>query len=618
MNLQEICINFQTRFNDFMEEHFFAQETQSPYRYTRSEFALPGMISRLLCLKQTKKDRRVRRFGRVRSNILYYITPTMLILNGLVIFAIFLKGDVLIAYFQSGIYLNAVILSLAIFGIIKSYHNSYLLYCTAKFIKKIEEVMRKDVILEDDIKQLFHYMEKKAVLVNTKYMAESLLNLKDFGHPNFNDNRARLIKSKLGYRVAKKNSEVTFISGILVMLGLLGTFLGLLKTIDSVGMALAGMADMGGGGGTVGVEEMSGFIGSLAAPLQGMGLAFSSSLFGLSGSLFIGFFSHTTGTPQNEFMENVSRWIDDRIAKFEPGKADNVKDSKPPASDDLKSLLAGYAYQSVQTNNKISRLIFVMSKHIGETANLSKILKDIKGHQLEMAGSLQSIDSATTKIAESGETHLEKAGMMLASLDKVNVNVAELRQISGVIPVFIPSISEKLTNMGNHIVELSGAMGEGLGLIKSRLEARAELENDFVENIQNIARSLQILRALQNDLSAIGERILAISGALAQNLEIARINGQYQNESSEEINKQLVQAVKILKDLSDFNRELSVEIKGLSQELGEGDTKSSENSVLMCQLMGILEEVGDKIGIDVKNVRDEEDFDEESALKDLR
>ena len=88
-----------------------------------------------------------------------------------------------------------------------------------------------------------------------------------------------------------------YLVGLLVFLGLLGTFWGLLKTIGSVGNVISGL----------GIDDtnVAGFFNSLKdglnAPLQGMSIAFSSSLLGLAGSLILGFMDINLGQAQNKF-----------------------------------------------------------------------------------------------------------------------------------------------------------------------------------------------------------------------------------------------------------------------------------------------------------------------------
>jgi hypothetical protein len=95
------------------------------------------------------------------------------------------------------------------------------------------------------------------------------------------------------------------LTGLLVFLGLLGTFWGLLQTISSVGATIQSL-DVGSGDAAVIFEDLK---AGLEAPLGGMGTAFSSSLFGLAGSLILGFLDLQAGQAQNMFYNDLEDWL---------------------------------------------------------------------------------------------------------------------------------------------------------------------------------------------------------------------------------------------------------------------------------------------------------------------
>lgn len=93
--------------------------------------------------------------------------------------------------------------------------------------------------------------------------------------------------------------------GLLVFLGLLGTFWGLLQTVGSIGEVIRGIAVDSGDIGTVFGTLKAG----LEQPLRGMGTAFSSSLFGLGGSLILGFLDLQAGQALNRFFNELEEWL---------------------------------------------------------------------------------------------------------------------------------------------------------------------------------------------------------------------------------------------------------------------------------------------------------------------
>lgn len=96
-----------------------------------------------------------------------------------------------------------------------------------------------------------------------------------------------------------------YTTGLLVFLGLLGTFWGLLQTIGSVGDTIQSL-EAGSGDAGVMFEDLK---AGLEAPLAGMGTAFSSSLFGLTASLIVGFLDLQAGRAQNRFYTELEDWL---------------------------------------------------------------------------------------------------------------------------------------------------------------------------------------------------------------------------------------------------------------------------------------------------------------------
>ena len=114
----------------------------------------------------------------------------------------------------------------------------------------------------------------------------------------------RGILDSIATRLDESRDISRYMTGLLVFLGLLGTFWGLIETVGSVGKVIDGLK-VGGDAGTVFDALKEG----LAAPLGGMGISFSSSLFGLAGSLVLGFLDLQTSQAQNRFYTDLEDWL---------------------------------------------------------------------------------------------------------------------------------------------------------------------------------------------------------------------------------------------------------------------------------------------------------------------
>jgi hypothetical protein len=115
----------------------------------------------------------------------------------------------------------------------------------------------------------------------------------------------RSILDSITTRLDENRDILRYLAGLLVFLGLLGTFWGLVTTVGSVGATIQTLSVGSGDTGIIFENLKEG----LAAPLSGMGIAFSSSLFGLSGSLVLGFLDLQAGQAQNRFYTELEDWL---------------------------------------------------------------------------------------------------------------------------------------------------------------------------------------------------------------------------------------------------------------------------------------------------------------------
>jgi hypothetical protein len=116
----------------------------------------------------------------------------------------------------------------------------------------------------------------------------------------------RSLLDSIASRLDESRALARYLIGLLIFLGLLGTFWGLLLTINSVSDVIGGLR-LGAGGDLS--DTFTRLKDGLAAPLSGMGTAFSSSLFGLSGSLVLGFLDLQSGQAQNRFYNDLEEWL---------------------------------------------------------------------------------------------------------------------------------------------------------------------------------------------------------------------------------------------------------------------------------------------------------------------
>jgi hypothetical protein len=125
------------------------------------------------------------------------------------------------------------------------------------------------------------------------------------GQTVLSTNTMRSLLDSLASRLDESRDLMRYLVGLLIFLGLLGTFWGLLQTVTSVGDAIKNL-NVGAGQTANMFEELK---SGLQRPLEGMGLSFSSSLFGLAGSLILGFLDLKASQAQNRFYHNLEDWL---------------------------------------------------------------------------------------------------------------------------------------------------------------------------------------------------------------------------------------------------------------------------------------------------------------------
>ena len=142
----------------------------------------------------------------------------------------------------------------------------------------------------------------------------------------------RGILDSIATRLDEARDMSRYMTGLLVFLGLLGTFWGLIETVGSVGNVINTLKP-GGDAAAIFDSLKEG----LAAPLSGMGISFSSSLFGLAGSLVLGFLDLQTSQAQNRFYTDLEDWLSTTVRDLVSDRDAPAGVPAGPISSDLRS-----------------------------------------------------------------------------------------------------------------------------------------------------------------------------------------------------------------------------------------------------------------------------------------
>jgi hypothetical protein len=130
----------------------------------------------------------------------------------------------------------------------------------------------------------------------------------------------RHLLDSIATRLDEARDLSRYMTGLLIFLGLLGTFWGLIETVGSVGEVIKGLR-VGGDANSIFDALKEG----LAAPLGGMGISFSSSLFGLAGSLVLGFLDLQSSQAQNRFYTDLEDWLVAIVSEYSTEQSSNTQ-----------------------------------------------------------------------------------------------------------------------------------------------------------------------------------------------------------------------------------------------------------------------------------------------------
>ena len=201
-----------------------------------------------------------------------------------------LLSPALYSYFMGNPAVNGLILAILVAGIVYIFRQVMRLNPEVAWIERFRRNQAN--LSSEDMPRLLSPMA-------------TMLGDRRGGRVSLSATSMRTLLDGIGTRLDETRETSRYLIGVLVFLGLLGTFYGLLETVQSVGGVIRGLST-GAGDAARAFETLK---TSLASPLSGMSTAFSASLFGLAGSLVLGFLDLQAGLAQNRFYNDLEEWL---------------------------------------------------------------------------------------------------------------------------------------------------------------------------------------------------------------------------------------------------------------------------------------------------------------------
>jgi len=267
----------------------------------------------------------------------------------------------------------------------------------------------------------------------------------------------RGILDSIGTRLDESREIARYLTGLLIFLGLLGTFWGLLETIGSIGQVISSLE--GGGDSSRIFEDLK---SGLAAPLSGMGIAFSSSLFGLAGSLILGFLDLQAGQAQNRFYTDLEDWLsttvrDLSIGEGGAGVAARMGDYLPSTLVDEFAAAIDRFESSLKSRGSGSGV------DATSMAGLTAVV-----HRLEQA---------LKPLGKMPEVPVEQITAAIEKLERVVEDSGGQRATNAMV-----KLAESLQSLVQH-------MRNEQQMLRDWVEAQADQQNDIRELLKRLART---------------------------------------------------------------------------------------------------------------------------------
>lgn len=243
---------------------------------------------------------------------------------------------------------------------------------------------------------------------------------KSRGRSTLSAGSVRYLLDSIAARLDESRDISRYLTGLLIFLGLLGTFWGLLQTIGSVSDVIANL-EVGESEDLVSTFDR--LKAGLAAPMDGMGTAFSSSLFGLAGSLILGFMDLQANQAQNAFYNHLEEWLtgltrlasqndnDDNVPIYVQALLEQTADSidalqrSVTRAEDARTLAA-------RQQGTLVEHLSVLGDHMSAQANL---LNRIAAQQEDLRPALHRLSQGSTT-DEALLSHMRRIEGLMAQL----------------------------------------------------------------------------------------------------------------------------------------------------------------------------------------------------------
>jgi len=277
------------------------------------------------------------------------------------------------------------------------------------------------------------------------------------GHFRISAGTMQVLVADVETKIDDRQGMAHYLGALMVLLGLLGTFIGLMHTLESVG-GILGSIDVSGAGGTNAIGKL---IESLKRPLEGMSTGFGASLLGLVGSLIVGFLSRIDGVAASRLKHDFETWIRSTV-QLEAANASAASPAQAAAS------FAPAGEASSRSMLKVARMtVSTMAQLAAQTSALARMVEE---NRSELAHQRAGMTALAQNIAAS----LMTQNRMLESVSGIGASVTDMRNtVQSASQNLIHRLdaqmsaqsdaSQALAHQLRHVSDMQGATHASLG-----------------------------------------------------------------------------------------------------------------------------------------------------------
>ena len=283
---------------------------------------------------------------------------------------------------------------------------------------------------------------------------------------------------KIEASINDEKSLIVYISGLLVFMGLIGTFIGLLHMVSAIGGIIGSLSKSG----DAGSGAFSELLGALEEPLRGMASGFASSLFGLFCSLLVGLMGRFAGQAAGVLKAHFESWLagvvqlsDAEIAEHSRPHDDVAGPSGGPVADAamiklVGSLLVDYGKVAAVFNDAASALSNIQRAQSDQSNALERIAATLD--QAMAAQGLALDGLASQKTLKDAVEDLTRAQRSWAQ-ETLAQREEDAARLGGVLQTFARAHSEDLRAMWHRQIEAAAQIATGVSSLSASVERLA-------------------------------------------------------------------------------------------------------------------------------------------------